>query len=47
MSDDVKIFEGSQIRSVWDNEREEWYFSVVDVIGSLTEAIIHEIIGIE
>lgn len=38
MSDDVKIFEGSQIRSVWDNEREEWYFSVVDVIGSLTES---------
>ena len=38
MSDDVKIFEGSQIRSVWDTEREEWYFSVVDVIGSLTES---------
>ena len=38
MSDDVKRFEGSQIRSVWDNEREEWYFSVVDVIGSLTES---------
>lgn len=38
MSDDVKIFEGSQIRSVWDNERKEWYFSVVDVIGSLTES---------
>ncbi|MDU4398596.1 MAG: BRO family protein [Veillonella sp.] len=38
MSDDVKMFEGSQIRSVWDNEREEWYFSVVDVIGSLTES---------
>ena len=38
MSDDVKMFEGSQIRSVWDNEREEWYFSVVDMIGSLTES---------
>ena len=38
MSDDVKMFEGSQIRSVWDHEREEWYFSVVDVIGSLTES---------
>ena len=38
MSDDVKMFEGSQIRSVWDNEREEWYFSVIDVIGSLTES---------
>lgn len=38
MSDDVKIFDGSQIRSVWDNEREEWYFSIVDVVGSLTES---------
>lgn len=38
MSDDVKIFEGSQIRSVWDNEREAWYFSVVDVVGVLSES---------
>ena len=38
MSDDVKMFEGSQLRSVWDNEREEWYFSIVDVVGSLTES---------
>lgn len=38
MSDDVKMFEGSQIRSVWDNEREEWYFSIVDVVGSLTKS---------
>lgn len=38
MSDDVKMFECSQIRSVWDNQRAEWYFSVVDVIGSLTES---------
>ncbi|MBS6450078.1 MAG: phage antirepressor protein [Veillonella sp. oral taxon 158] len=38
MSDDIKMFEGSQIRSVWDNERDEWYFSIVDVVGSLTES---------
>ena len=38
MSDDVKMFEGSQIRSVWDNESEEWYFSVVDVVGVLSES---------
>ena len=38
MSDDGKMFEGSQIRSVWDNEREEWYFSIIDVIASLTES---------
>ena len=38
MSDDVKMFEGSHIRSVWDNEKEEWYFSIIDVIASLTES---------
>ena len=38
MSDDVKMLEGSQIRSVWDNEKEEWYFSIIDVIASLTES---------
>lgn len=38
MSDAVKIFEGSHIRSVWDNEKEEWYFSIIDVIASLTES---------
>ena len=36
MSDEVKLFEGNKIRSVWDNEKEEWYFSVVDVVGALT-----------
>ena len=36
MSDEIKLFEGNKIRSVWDNEKEEWYFSVVDVVGALT-----------
>jgi len=36
MSDEVKLFEGNTIRSIWDNEKEEWYFSVVDVVGALT-----------
>ena len=31
-----KIFEGYKIRSVWDNITEDYYFSVVDVIGALT-----------
>ena len=30
------LFEGSEIRSVWDAEKEEYFFSVVDVIKSLT-----------
>ena len=34
------LFEGNEIRSVWDSEIEEYYFSVVDVIGALTEANI-------
>jgi hypothetical protein len=36
VGDEVKLFEGNKIRSVWDNEKEEWYFSVVDVVGALT-----------
>ena len=36
MSGEVKLFEGNTIRSIWDNEKEEWYFSVVDVVGALT-----------
>ncbi|MBR6613566.1 MAG: phage antirepressor protein [Clostridia bacterium] len=30
------LFEGSEIRSVWDAEKEEYFFSVVDVVGALT-----------
>ena len=30
------LFEGKEIRSVWDSEKEEYYFSVVDIIGALT-----------
>ena len=36
--DEVKIFENKGIRSIWDNEKEEWYFSVVDVVGVLAES---------
>lgn len=38
MSNEIKLFEGNQIRSIWDNEREEWYFSIVDIVGVLTES---------
>ena len=38
MNNEIKIFEGNQIRSVWDNNKEEWYFSVVDVVGTLTDS---------
>lgn len=33
----LKLFEGQKVRSVWDKSKEEWYFSVVDVVGILTE----------
>ena len=32
------LFEGKEIRSIWDAEKEEYYFSVVDVISALTES---------
>ena len=32
------LFEGSEIRSIWDSEKEDYYFSVVDVIKVLTES---------
>ena len=31
MDNEIKLFEGKQVRSAWDNEKEEWYFSVVDM----------------
>ena len=38
MDNEIKLFEGNKIRSVWDEEKEEWYFSVIDVLGALTES---------
>ena len=32
------LFEDKEIRSIWDSEKEEYYFSVVDVIGALTDS---------
>lgn len=34
----IKLFENSQIRSVWDSEKEEWFFSVVDIVQALSES---------
>ncbi len=35
---EIKLYENKEIRSVWDNEKEEWYFSVVDVVAVLTDS---------
>ena len=36
--DAIKIFEGRQVRSVWDADAEKWYISIVDVVEVLTES---------
>ena len=36
-NDIIKIFDEKPIRTAWDEDREEWYFSIVDVVGVLTE----------
>ena len=38
MENKIKLFENKVVRSHWDAEQEEWYFSVVDVIEVLTES---------
>ena len=35
----IKLFEDSKIRSVWDDKEEQWYFSVVDVVAILTGSL--------
>ena len=36
-NDKLQIFENQPIRTAWDETKEEWYFSVVDVVKALTE----------
>ena len=38
-NDKIQLFEDKRIRTAWDGEKEEWYFSIVDVIGVLTDSI--------
>jgi len=35
----VKLFEEKKVRSVWNEEAEKWYFSIVDVVGVLTDSV--------
>lgn len=37
LKDNIQLFEDKKIRTAWDSEKEEWYFSIVDVVGVLTE----------
>ena len=36
--DKIQLFENQKIRTAWDTEKEEWYFSVVDVVAVLTDS---------
>jgi hypothetical protein len=35
----IKLFESKQIRSQWSESEQKWYFSVVDIIGVLTDSL--------
>lgn len=37
--DEIKTFDNRKIRTVWDEEQEKWYFSIVDVVSVLTDSI--------
>ena len=37
-STQIKLFQDNKIRSVWNEQEEQWYFSVVDVVAILTES---------
>ena len=34
----IKLFESKEIRTAWDSEKEEWYFSIQDVVEALTDS---------
>jgi hypothetical protein len=38
MNNKIKVFENKHIRTKWDEEKEEWYFSIVDTIAVLTDS---------
>ena len=38
MAEDLKLFEQQQVRSSYDEDSEKWYFSIIDIIGILTES---------
>ena len=42
MDDKIQIFEDKRIRTAWNEETEEWYFSVVDVIAVLTDQVDYQ-----
>ena len=39
--DAIKLFEERKIRTVWDEDQEKWYFSVVDIVSVLTDSALN------
>ena len=37
MQNKIKVFENKQVRTLWNADEEEWYFSVVDIVSVLTD----------
>ena len=35
----IRLFESQEIRTAWDEEAEKWWFSIVDVVATLTESV--------
>lgn len=35
----IQLFEQKKVRTVWDESQEKWYFSIVDVVGILTDSV--------
>ena len=35
----IQLFEEKKVRSIWNQEEEKWYFSLVDIVSVLTESI--------
>ena len=38
--DAIQIFEDKKVRTIWDGEQEKWYFSVIDIVMTLTDSSI-------
>lgn len=38
----IQLFNDRKVRTVWDSEKEEWYFSVVDVVEVLTDSLDYQ-----
>ena len=38
----IKLFEEKKVLTIWNEEKEEWYFSVVDVVGVLTDQLTQD-----